>query len=49
MTQVKIEYRYQEGSNTLFPFYRFSGTATNDQGTKLEVEIITPAIETVAQ
>lgn len=49
LTQVRIEYRIDPILNLAYPFYRFTGTATNDQGTQLNVEIITPAVETTLQ
>lgn len=45
MTSVSLEYRLDETTNIAYPFYRFIGTLTNKNGTVLEAEIITPAVE----
>jgi len=46
MTDVVIEYRFDEVVGLAYPFYRFSGTAANAEGTDMKVEIITPAVLT---
>lgn len=41
---VSFEYRYDEQKQTIYPFYRFTGTLQENNGTPFEAEIITPAI-----
>lgn len=45
---AKIEYREDSGSGLLYPFYRFSGTATAGQVTA-DVDVITPAVKVTPQ
>lgn len=45
MEKVSLEYRIDSTLNLAYPFYRFTGTATNLAGKEIEVQIITPAIE----
>jgi hypothetical protein len=46
VSSVEIEYRPDQDNGFAYPFFRLSGTATNEQNTLLKVEVITPAIET---
>lgn len=44
LTSGRIEYfAPQPGAQELIPYYRFSGTATNNRGVELSVDIMTPA------
>lgn len=43
---ARLEYRWKEGVNFLYPFYRFQGTVTNHLGEEVRVTMITPAIIT---
>lgn len=49
LSSVSLEYRTDEKTDFVYPFYRFSGTATNGTGQSFTVEIITPAIQTTVQ
>lgn len=44
LNSVTFEYRYDQASQTIYPFYRFSGTLTENQGTPFDAELITPAM-----
>ncbi|HQM15654.1 MAG TPA: hypothetical protein PLM16_00385 [Candidatus Woesebacteria bacterium] len=44
MNSVKLEYRLDQNSLMLLPYYRFSGSITNDSNETLEVEILAPAV-----
>ncbi len=46
LTDVSLEYRLDPSTQVIFPFFRFIGTATNEIGDNLTVEIITPAVAT---
>jgi hypothetical protein len=46
LDQISIEYRYDEKANLAYPFYRFSGTGQDQSDQTIQLEIITPAIET---
>jgi len=46
MTEAAIEYRFDESINTIYPFYKFKGSAVNGDGNSFKVEIITPAVAT---
>lgn len=41
---VTLEYRLDEALRLAYPFYHFYGTATDDQGVRFTIEILTPAI-----
>lgn len=43
-SSVSIEYRADESSDYLVPYYRFKGTLTNNENVDFEAEVITPAI-----
>jgi hypothetical protein len=47
-TTASIEYREDPQSSLLYPFYRFSGTATAGQVTA-DVDVITPAVKITPQ
>jgi hypothetical protein len=44
LTQVSLEYRIDNETNLVYPFYRFSGQLINDQEQIIEAEVITPAV-----
>ncbi|MBT3249677.1 MAG: hypothetical protein HN846_03435 [Candidatus Pacebacteria bacterium] len=46
LSSINIEYRYDEEIGFAYPFYRFSGKAEDLSGQTIQLEIITPAIET---
>jgi hypothetical protein len=46
LQSVTIEYRADEAKGFVYPFYRFSGQITNNQGDVFNAEIITPAVVT---
>lgn len=46
---VLVEYRLDPDLLIAYPFYRFSGTVKNTNGTQMEVQIITPAVATTTQ
>ncbi len=46
LSQVELEYRFDQQSGLVYPFYRFSGQAVNSDQTVLNIELITPAVET---
>jgi len=48
-TDVAVEYRSDPQSGMLYPFYRFSGTATSANNVTADVSVITPAIKTTPQ
>ncbi len=43
-TSVSLEYRADESSDYLVPYYRLKGTLTNNENIDFEAEVITPAI-----
>ncbi len=49
LSSLTIEYRVDEGTRKLLPYYRLSGTALNTSQEKITLEIITPAVPTVAK
>lgn len=49
LSEVSVEYRSDPQSKYVYPFYRFSGDATDANGQKIHVELITPAIQTISQ
>lgn len=49
ISQIKIEYRLNSQSNQVMPYYRLSASAINLNGTTTLLELITPAIQTVAK
>lgn len=46
LSSATLEYRLDETTGTIAPYYRFSGELTNDQNQTFAAEIITPAIVT---
>ncbi len=46
LDDVKLEYREDVETQLIYPFFRFTGTAKNNQNDDLNVEIITPAVGT---
>jgi len=48
-TSVTVEYRLDPKSELLYPFYRFTGTATSANNITADVEVITPAIKTTTR
>ena len=46
MSNVTLEYRIDNTSNIVYPFYHFSGTLTEEGGRKISADLITPAIKT---
>lgn len=46
MSEITIEYRVSAETKRLVPYYKFSGSLTNDQGQEFYGEIITPAVQT---
>jgi hypothetical protein len=46
LTSVELEYKLDNESKLAYPFYHFKGAAKTPQDTLLEVEIVTPAVET---
>lgn len=44
LTSVQLEYRADLNSGLAYPFYRFSGKLTNQDGQTIQAEIITPAV-----
>ncbi len=44
LESVQLEYRLDDEQAQAIPCYRFSGTATNDHDERVDIEIITPAI-----
>lgn len=44
LASVSLEYRYDEASSLVYPFYRFKGQIINKAGQKIIAEIITPAV-----
>ncbi|MCA9369942.1 MAG: hypothetical protein H6774_02030 [Pseudomonadales bacterium] len=49
LDQASVEYRLDTDQSLIYPFYRFTGTLTNNQGQSFEGTIITPAVETTHQ
>lgn len=43
-TSVTIEYRVDDSSKNVIPYYRLTGTLTNNENIDFEAEVITPAI-----
>lgn len=48
LTEVALEYRVDTELQLIYPFYRFFGELTNDQGDVFEAQIITPAVQVQA-
>ncbi len=48
LTTVSLEYRVDETTGYILPYYRFSGTLYNSDNNKYMVELITPAVETIS-
>ena len=48
LTEVSFEYRLDPDLQLIAPYYRFKGILINHQNQNIEVELITPAIETQA-
>ncbi|MEX0896289.1 MAG: hypothetical protein WDZ94_05175 [Patescibacteria group bacterium] len=46
LTNVRVDYRLDEASNTIVPYYDFYGTINTESGESVEASIITPAIVT---
>lgn len=44
LTSVTLEYRYDPIANLVYPHYRLSGSAKNQEKANLGVEILTPAV-----
>ena len=44
LTTVKIEYRLNESQNLAIPCYHFSGTGFDAHNNKVDLEVVTPAI-----
>jgi len=49
LTAVTVEYRLDPQSSLLYPFYKFSGTATSANNVAADIQVITPAIQTGSQ
>jgi hypothetical protein len=45
-SSVNLEYRIDEQTQVVYPFFHFSGTAVNKNGENFALEVITPAVET---
>ncbi|MFZ5376304.1 MAG: hypothetical protein ACOZAN_01385 [Patescibacteria group bacterium] len=45
-SDVKLEYRIDDQQKIVYPYYRFSGRATNEKEVEMEIIVITPAFET---
>lgn len=46
LSDVRLEYRDDTGQGLIYPFFRFSGKATRTDGEGVELQVITPAIQT---
>lgn len=46
LSRVELEYRDDTGQGLIYPFFRFSGKATRNDGQGVELQIITPAVQT---
>ena len=44
LKSASVEYRIDDNSHLMYPFYKFTGILVNDQGVNVGVEVITPAV-----
>jgi hypothetical protein len=49
LSVAAVEYRIDPELQIAYPFYRFTGTALNMNNTRMEVQIITPAVATTTR
>jgi len=49
LTSVSVEYRTDEELRLAYPFYHLKGVLSNQQGTALNAEVITPAVATTTR
>lgn len=47
LTQVQIEYRVDQSSGLVLPVYFFTGTAKNNAGDTMRIQLFTPAVKTL--